>query len=139
VQDLGPRQTQFGLKEKIRLVWVIEERDSTGRYKLVMETFTKSLHEKSGLYAALKGYGFIKPDTTRIDLEGLVGRQARFTVEHNKATNGKVYANVASRLKADKGQNVEIPSDYKPPKVKVEEAKAATAGTSPINDEDIPF
>jgi hypothetical protein len=111
VIDLGTVQSSYGPREKVRLVWLVSERGTDGKLLSVVQTFNKTLHEKSGLRKALKSILGTDPGDT-FDLEKLVGVNARLVIEHNEH-DGKVYANVTAILRLPKdGVPIEIPNSY---------------------------
>jgi hypothetical protein len=115
VVDLGMMDTAFGPKEKVRLVWITGEADSSGKTKYAFQTFTKSLHEKASLAKFVKqilGAQGI-PTAGKFDLESLLGTKGRLIIQHNEGKEGRVYANVTSFLKADKNTPaVSVPRDF---------------------------
>lgn len=117
VVDLGLTETSFGTKDRVRIVFEVEDQnDSEGNPLKVFFTATKSLHKKSALRKALEQLQV--PVGTEFDVENIVGLKTQAIVEHNEASNGKTYANIVSFLKK-KGKSV--------------------TSNSPITDEDIPF
>lgn len=152
VVDKGIVETSFGPKHKIMFVWLTDEADENGGTKFVFQSFNASLHEKSTLRPAVKKILGHDIDGESFDVETLIGSQVQLVIQHNEATNGKVYANVASIMKA-KGPKVELPRDFKfkkrddskpaarPTYGGTAAAKAilAPASQKPIGDEDIPF
>ena len=115
IVDLGEVQTKFGLKPKVRLVWITNELDKEQKSKRAFETYTLSLHEKAGLAKRLKGLGVSIPTTGEFELDSVIGLNARLAIQHNAATDGSgdVYANVASTLKPAAGsQPMKVPADF---------------------------
>lgn len=132
--DLGTVQTSFGLKEQVMFIYVTDEMDEEGEPKLLIKTFTKSLHEKATLRKEVKALIRKEPEET-MDIEPLVGTQAVVVVTHVEAKNGKVYANITGHMRPN-GKSVGIPSDWAVPEGLLK--KKGTAG-KPISDEDVPF
>lgn len=118
IVDLGVQDTQYGPKEKVRLVWLTNQVDSEGHTMRAFETFTKSLHEKAGLRKRvdpiIKANNLAPiPDKGTYDLDALLGINRRLVIQHNESAKGDVYANVTSTLTPDPGQTIRIPSDFK--------------------------
>ena len=111
VVDLGDQPTMYGVKPRVRLVFVLAETDSEGRPFRLMQHMTKSLHEKAALYKAVRRLlGKEPPDS--LDLETLIGKQCQLDVVQNEGSEGKMYANIANVLSPVKGQAVGIPQDF---------------------------
>jgi hypothetical protein len=118
VQDLGEVMGQYGMRPKVRLVWVSDQCDSEGNQKIVLQSVTNSLHEKSTLGKVVKAMtGYQPPDNGEFDLEPLVGKQQKLVIEHSDS-DGRTYANVTMVLKPNRGVHVEIPQGWHPPAVK---------------------
>lgn len=103
VDDLGLQETQFGTKDRARIVFqAADQKDSkTGEPINVMMTVTKSLHSKSALgklLATLK-----VPVGAEFDLNDIVGIKCQVVVQH-KESEGKNYANIATVLPVIKTQ-----------------------------------
>lgn len=95
IDDLGMVEGQFGTKDKIRVIFTTEQKDSEGNLIEVRTNFTKSLHKKSGLTKFLKALKINSPDS--FDTDELIGLKLQIVVEHN-VSDGKTYANVQSYL-----------------------------------------
>ena len=99
VTPLKTVQTDYGPKEKFRLVFETTELRGDGRpFHVWSQAFTPSLGEKAALRAFLKQW--FKRDLTaaeqeEFDTEALIGRPAHLVVVHNDGRNGEVYANIA--------------------------------------------
>jgi hypothetical protein len=99
VADLGMKDTQWGAKHKLRLVWELDQKMKDGRPYIVSAQFTVSLHPKSGLRKTLeswRGKKFTEQELAGFDLENLLGANAQVQVIHNTAEDGRVWANVAT-------------------------------------------
>src|SRR5581483_2384739 len=98
VVDLGIQETKFGKKDKVRFVYLLEEKDSKGEPKRAFQTFTKSLNEKAQLRKTLAQLG-AKFDGKAIDLETYVGAQVSLVLGFEDGTDGKKYARIISIMK----------------------------------------
>lgn len=123
IVDLGIKETQYGMKHKVRFVWLTDEVDGDGKTKRAFETFTKSLHEKATLRKRVdnivgkgldgvpgKGVVDLTPKGEEYNLEQLLGVQRRLVIQHNENGKGDTYANVTSTLPPEKKLN--IPKDF---------------------------
>lgn len=129
VKDLGVVETNFGPKEKVRIKWEIAQRDGEGRRISAIQQFTKSLHEKSSLYKALKSILGREPGKS-FDLETLVSTNAQIVVTHTEK-EGKTYSNIAAILKVPAGTPV-LPA-------KDSGSGGAITAKNPITDADVAF
>ena len=101
VTDLGLVETNFGTKDRVRIVFeCTDQNDSEGNPLKLFITATKSLHPKSTLGNFLKQLGIPVTPGQEFDLEDVVGVKALAVVQHNPGSNGKTYANVTSFTKA---------------------------------------
>ena len=162
VVDLGVVPTSFGNKHKVQFIWLTDEADKEGRTKYVFQRFTASLHEKSGLRKAIKGFTKrdIPADLKSFDIESLIGTQTALVIQHNEAPDGKIYANVTGYMRPS--AKVTIPGDFVRRKDRpansggfdkgarkpvqsagggraVAAAVLAPPASQPIGDDDIPF
>lgn len=101
VKDLGVVDTQYGSKDRARIVFTaLDQKDSkTGDPINVFMTVTKSLHKKSALAKTLLQLGVTAGE--EFDLDDLIGTKCSIVVEH-KESDGKTYANVQTILKRRK-------------------------------------
>jgi hypothetical protein len=87
VIDRGIKETPWGKKPKVMLVWEIETRMENGRPFTIHKHYTRSLHEKSNLHKDLeawRGKSFTPDEIAGFDLEKLLGTQCQVTVEHKE-------------------------------------------------------
>lgn len=97
-KDLGVVETNFGNKEKISIkVEVTDQKSESGEPIYVFVNATKSIGPKSTLGIFLRKLGINVEG--QFDMDELVGYKFRAVIEHNKAENGKTYANIGSILK----------------------------------------
>jgi hypothetical protein len=138
VQDLGLQLNNFGEeKPRVRFVWMLGDESGldTGEPLLLLQSMNLSLHRDSTLYKVLQSAMGSSPDPD-MDLETLVGLQARIVVTHADS-NGRTYANAAEILPAEKGQKVPIPDAWRPPQVRRRNSEQNSRPM--ITDDDIPF
>jgi hypothetical protein len=159
VVDLGEKETAWGLKHKVRLVWEIDAAMADGRRFTVSKQYTASIHEKAELRKDLKGMkgrDLNADEMKKFDLEKLIGTPCTVFVEQSESQDGsKVYANV--KIVSKPGKSPIGPSgDYtrvqdrdskpgprpfqKPSYAGSAPSKPAPAPTpEPGDDEDVPF
>jgi hypothetical protein len=111
VIDLGEVETGFGVKPRVRLVYLLDQNDSEGNPFRVVATYTASLHEKANLRKALKQ--ILGADVSgEFDLEELLGINNQLVVQTTEKDD-KVYTNIVAILKAPKGSpRLQIPDDF---------------------------
>lgn len=154
VYDAGVVETQWGPKEKIMLVWEIDEDhpDFDGPFR-VNRKYTQSLNEKASLCQDLeswRGRQFTPEEKAGFETETLIGVSCQFNIVHNTDAQGRTWANVKAVLPLGKGQEPFAPSGYY---VRVkdrkdeDEAAQEQNGKAPeaveqqafIADDDLPF
>ena len=93
--DLGLQETQFGTKDRVRIVFEAQDqKDSkTGEAINVFMTATKSLHSKSALGKLLATLKI--PAGAEFDMDDLVGVKCQVVIQH-KESEGKTYANIST-------------------------------------------
>lgn len=154
VVDLGKVKTQYGEKEKVRIVWLLNKVDSEGKPFRVMSETSLSMNEKATLFGIVKDILGATPPVP-YEVEGLLGRSNQLAILQEKATNGNTYANVKAIMPLDGLAPVAIPTDFvrskdKPAKTYTNNRQAAPAAqpaaqptaapaAAPVADEDIPF
>jgi hypothetical protein len=111
----GLQQTTFGMKDKIWVIWAIDEDMEDGQPQIVLQQYTNSLHEKSQLGIHLSGWRgrqFNDAERAGFDLEKVVGKKCLLNITHN--TKGeRTYANVSSIMPLPKAmQAPEISAEY---------------------------
>jgi len=119
VEDLGVVDTNYGAKDRIRLVFeMLDQKDKTGQPIEVWMSANKVLGPKSTLGKFLA--------TLKISAQGqfdantLVGKKLQVVITHNEK-DGKTYSNIASVIAPRAA------------------SQAAPAPVQEIADEDIPF
>ncbi len=115
VADLGIISGFYGDKPKIRLSWVIDQKDSDGNFFVVSKTYTASLHEKSNLYADVKDImGKVPPVPYNVEL--LIGHVNTLVLKKETATKGphagKDFTNIKAFLAAKTGTVFPVPDGY---------------------------
>ena len=143
VHDMGLQKTQWGEKQKVLLVWQIEEvNEETGKRFDVRNFYTLSLSEKAYLRRDLecwRGRKFTEEELQGFDLEKLLGVNCQLQIVHNLSDEGKTYANVQAIVpfSAKFGPKMQ-PADY----VRLKD-RAKQHGNEPakatVVDDDIPF
>jgi hypothetical protein len=98
VEDLGPQETQFGTKDRLRVIFTAaDQKDKEGKAVEVRMSFTKSLHAKSALVKSLLSpLGFTVGN--EFDANDIVGTKCQVVIQ-SKESDGKTYANVTAVLR----------------------------------------
>ena len=111
VIDLGEVETGFGVKPRVRIVYLLDANDSEGNPFRVVSTYTASLHEKANLRKTLKQ--ILGADVSgQFDLEELLGINNQLVVTTTQKDD-KIYTNIVAILKAPKGSpRMAIPDDF---------------------------
>lgn len=148
VIDVGLQPTAYGPKAKVRLVWILNAKDTEGNYYRVMTQATASLNEKARLYQIVKDILGSAPPVP-YELDGLIGKVNQLVIVREKSADGtKVFANVKAIIPAPPGTTFAVPQGF----VRQKDKKQGTANTAApvaasqvpatsvqISDEDIPF
>lgn len=140
--DLGMKETKFGPKHKLRLIWQIEEVDpETGRRLTASQMYTASMHPESQLSKTLeswRGRKFTDDERKAFDPEVLVGQSCQIQVTHSPGSEGRIYSNVTAVVPLGKGMVALRAVDY----VRVQDRQpkdAAPAASKPVYDDSVPF
>lgn len=100
VEDLGLQETNFGTKDRARLVFTAQDqKDKEGNAVEVFMSVTKSLHAKSQLGKVLAALKI--PVGAEFDLNDIVGVKCQVVIQHNEK-DGKTYANITSVIPVSK-------------------------------------
>ena len=115
VIDLGLVQTLYGPKERLRLVFVIDEQDAQGEPIRVSDTCTLTLHPKSKLTervnALMPGTKNVK--NLQLDPETLIGKVCLIVTEQTTSDQGRTYANIEKSMPLAKDSvKVSIPLNF---------------------------
>lgn len=142
VVELGLVETAWGKKERVRLVWQIEEQNpDTNKPHEIRRDFGLSLSEKSHLrpfLEAWRGKKFLKEELDGFDLEKLLGVNCQIQIIQNITEEGRIYSNVQAVVPAAKGTPKLRPADYVRVKDRAKEQGNAP-GESDGPDEALPF
>jgi len=141
VVDHGMVESQFGIKHKVSLVFLIAENMDNGKPFSVHRKYTASLNEKATLYNDLtswRGKTFAKEELDAFDLEDLINVPCMLNVVH-KTEDGKTYANIASISPLPKGmEKMKVPGDYERRKDRQSEG-SSNEPTPHVSDDEPPF
>jgi hypothetical protein len=113
VVDLGDRETTWGLKHKVMLIWEIAAKMEDGKPFTVRKWYTASLNEKSNLYkdlCAWRGRPFTAQELKGFDIENVLGAPCQVFVQHSEK-DGQAYGNVSVVTKAPTGPKLK-PSEH---------------------------
>lgn len=95
VVDNGMKDTEWGEKHKITIVWEVDATVEHAQYALtVRKQYTLSMHEKSSLRRDLESWSGASLTEEPFDVEDMIGLNCQVQVVHNLSNNGKTYANV---------------------------------------------
>lgn len=95
VVDLGLRETPYGEKRRVRVVWQLQDRPAI----TVSRTFNATLGPRASLRTFLelwRGRPFQDSEVVRFDLETVIGVAALLTITHVRDDRGIVRARVES-------------------------------------------
>lgn len=114
--ELPQQETKFGLRDKLRLVFLLEQKRSDGEPMVIGRTYGASLSAKSDLRRDLKSWR--GADLTADELKGfdtakLVGAQAQVNITEFQKHDGTAGTQIETILPPADGQNVDG-SAYKP-------------------------
>lgn len=117
VIDLGMKETAYGQKHKVRLVWQTSELMTNDKPFVVSREYNLSLNEKATLRKDLeswRGKKFTDTEAEAFDLETLLGINGTLNVIHTEPTpDGKIWANVLSIAPMMKGMpRIKATPDY---------------------------
>lgn len=113
--DIGLQKSErYGnCSRKVIIGWEIAgeyvEVDGEKKPRVFSARYTASLNEKAILrrdLAAWRGREFTKAELDEFNLRNIVGAPCLIQVIHNKASNGRTYANLASIMKLPKGMEI---------------------------------
>lgn len=155
VVDLGMKDSAFGPRHRLRVVWEIdtlipdkivrESKLPQGSKFTVRKEYTASLHEKSNLakdITAWRGKPLGDDERQHFEMENLIGAPARVLVQH-QTKDDTTYANVMALMKAEK--KLAPSGTYKRVKDREPQAPVAAAqqtrgdADDSIGPDDIPF
>jgi hypothetical protein len=112
-KELGVRSTTFGDKEEVALIYVTAQLDSRKQPIVVTQNLSRSLDERSNLFAAINGIlGGNMPDDG-IDPIALIGKQVTLTVEVVTTLAGTSFAKVTAVAPAPAEQKIPIPATFR--------------------------
>lgn len=104
---------KFGPRNKVRIIWILDQKDSTGKPYRVMEQVNASINEKARLYEIAKGVLGAPPTAGKFDTESLLGKANQLFVVVEKGDDGKEYAHVKGILPLPAGATVPaVPTDF---------------------------
>lgn len=104
VDDLGKVDTQYGTKEKARIVFTaLDQKAKDGGDVDAVSTVNCVLGDKSTLGKLLKSLGITAGK--EFDLNSLVGTKCQVVIQHNES-DGNTYANIVTVIRIKKSQEV---------------------------------
>lgn len=128
------KQTDYGPKEKFRIVFEIDQIDEAAKrpHCVWSSGFTTSLNEKSSLRKFLRtwfGRDLTAQELEEFDTETLIGKPALLVVTHSEGDNKETYANITACAPHKQGEPL-APSGTFTRKKDREAKKAQGAGAS---------
>jgi hypothetical protein len=139
VIDLGMKDTQWGPKHKIRLVWQIEELMENGKPFLVSKQYTASLNEKANLRKDLeswRGRPFTQKECEGFDVETIVGVNCLLNVQQ-EVKGENTWANIKGVMPLKKGIDPIHVTNYI--RVKDRDPNQVEDHTAAVDEDSIPF
>ena len=136
IVDLGPKQTQWGIKSKIRIVWVLGKadgsgyaNDSEGNPYRVMSSFNATMNDGGDLFKTVRQILGAAPPVP-YDVEQLIGQsRLLFVVKEEDAKKpGTFYANIKGYLPLGNIPALKIPTNFV--RRKDQDRRTASAGAS---------
>jgi len=113
VAELLNVPTRFGPKNKVRIIWILDQKDSTGKPYRVMEQVNASINEKARLFEIAKGVLGAPPNAKSFDTESLMGRSNQLFIVVERGEDGKDYAHVKGILPLPQGAVVPVvPAEF---------------------------
>ena len=91
VVDLGSKQTKYGEKEQVSLIWQVDVLGKDGKRLTIGRIYTKSINEGAALGQAITQWIGLRDD--EVELDHLIGTACELVVSHTQR-EGKVYDNV---------------------------------------------
>jgi len=98
VRDLGPVQTQHGMKEKILIVMETDQADRQGNPIKLFRRFNKTIHAKSAFRKFIRSVTGQDP-SSEFDVETLLGLEFDVIVELNDH-DGRVFPDITAIMRA---------------------------------------
>jgi hypothetical protein len=112
VIELYGVEGRFGKRDKIRIIWVLDANDSTGKPYRVIEQMNASLNGKTRLYEIVKGVLGAPPSTKNFDTETLMGKANQLFIIVERGEDGK-YAHIKGILPVPPNAVIpKIPADF---------------------------
>jgi len=148
IVDMGLVETNYSGKvkkqHKVRVIWQVDEKKSSGERFQVSKRYTLSLHEKAALRKDLeswRGVPFSEEQLGGWDIEAVLNAPCMVSIVQN-AANGSVYANVTAIMRLPKGMT---PLTVDPAYVRVQDRPKDGEQAPPddgewhATDDDVPF
>jgi hypothetical protein len=104
---------KFGPRNKVRIIWILDSKDSTGKPYRVMEQVNASINERARLYEIAKSVLGAPPTAGKFDTESLLGKVNQLFVVVERGEDGKDYAHVKGILPVPAGAvGPTVPTDF---------------------------
>ncbi|MDN3273369.1 hypothetical protein QWJ07_03880 [Frankia sp. RB7] len=117
--DLGTQEGEYNgevkHQRKVRLGFEIHSDDAVtddGKPMVIGRTFTLSMYDTAKLRQFIEGWrgtAFDDDAASAFDFKAMLGKACILNVTHNKASNGKTYANIDSAIRLMKGMAEPVP------------------------------
>ena len=107
------KPTKFGLRNVVRLVWILDKKDKEGNHYRVMSECNQSLHENSRLFALLKDIRLGAAPPVPFDPDEMIGTLRKLVVVREESEDKtKVFANIKAYMKPEAGETFAIPQGF---------------------------
>lgn len=128
--DLGLQETEYGEKQRVKLVFELDENKTDGTPIRIGRKFNATIAEKSALRASLKswrGADLTAEEREHFDLEQLIGAQAQVNIEEWTKTGGAKGTKIGAILPPADGQDMVPDADFTRRKNKKKEEESEEA------------
>lgn len=138
------KMTQYGPKDVVRLIWILDKKDKENNYYRVMTEASQSLHENSRLFAILKDINFGTPPPVPFDPDLMIGTVRNLVIVKEKSDKidpktgqPKEFSNIKAYMPTNPGQTFAVPQGFvrakdKPAKgTQPQQKPQQTAGPAP--------
>lgn len=132
VIDLGLVEGMYGIKPRVRFIWILDAKDSEGNYFRVQKSYNAVLHEKSNLYADVRDMLGAAPSIP-YELDNLLGRNNNLLLTDAKKKDGTPCVNVKAILAAPAGSDFKVPADFVRNKDRAKTQQSNTQAARPAN------
>ena len=105
VEDRRAQVTPWGVRDQVRLKWLVKQVGTDGREISVIATYNKSLSDNASFVQAIKDITGRPPGDT-FDTETLIGANNRLTLKHEPKKDGSLFPKILAILRPGQGDPV---------------------------------